>query len=402
MSTTRHSTFKQGDNTASAAWPADSANASAIGSSWITVDQPASTNSRTAPEDHQWIHVDVERAREGKPVRRHHRPRLPDLVAARADRLRCAARAHAAQAGGELRPGQGALHGARCAPASACATTSSVVSVEDKGNGRVSAHHREHDRDRRRGQAGAGRRFPGHADEPDTDRTRGDKNGHRVPAQSTAAAKQPQTRAKKTPRRGRVAASATRPASGRGAASASTDTGSAAMTVATELGDLVARGEREHAGDRTRSSGCGRRLRGGRQVAAQGDEHGSPGKTAGRYGQYLKELAPDRARQIRAGAGPQGPALRRSGLERQLAVQAPDADLPADAERVDEPDRRLQARQARQGPGAVLRSARDRRAGAEQLAAGQSRRGAQGRRHRRRKPREGPEEPGARHAAQPA
>ena len=47
---------------------------------WLTIDQERVDRFAEATGDHQWIHVDVERAA-GRPVRRHHRPRLPDAVA---------------------------------------------------------------------------------------------------------------------------------------------------------------------------------------------------------------------------------------------------------------------------------------------------------------------------------
>ena len=47
---------------------------------WVEIDQERVDQFAEATGDHQWIHVDVERAKDG-PVRRHHRPRLPDAVA---------------------------------------------------------------------------------------------------------------------------------------------------------------------------------------------------------------------------------------------------------------------------------------------------------------------------------
>ena len=45
-----------------------------------TIEQERVDQFADATGDHQWIHVDVERAARG-PLRRHHRPRLPDAVA---------------------------------------------------------------------------------------------------------------------------------------------------------------------------------------------------------------------------------------------------------------------------------------------------------------------------------
>ena len=49
-------------------------------SDWLTIDQERVNQFADATGDHQWIHVDVERAKDG-PVRRHHRARLPHPVA---------------------------------------------------------------------------------------------------------------------------------------------------------------------------------------------------------------------------------------------------------------------------------------------------------------------------------
>ena len=46
---------------------------------WLTIEQDRVDQFADATGDHQWIHVDVERA--AGPVRRHHRPRLPHAVA---------------------------------------------------------------------------------------------------------------------------------------------------------------------------------------------------------------------------------------------------------------------------------------------------------------------------------
>ena len=49
-------------------------------SEWQTITQERVNLFADATDDHQWIHVDPERAKE-RPVRRAHRPRLPDPVA---------------------------------------------------------------------------------------------------------------------------------------------------------------------------------------------------------------------------------------------------------------------------------------------------------------------------------
>ena len=52
-------------------------------SDWVTVRQDQVDKFADATVDHQWIHVDQERAAAG-PVRRHHRARLPHAVPAAA------------------------------------------------------------------------------------------------------------------------------------------------------------------------------------------------------------------------------------------------------------------------------------------------------------------------------
>ena len=49
-------------------------------SDWVEVTQDQVNQFADATGDHQWIHVDVERAKAGA-VRRAHRPRLPHAVA---------------------------------------------------------------------------------------------------------------------------------------------------------------------------------------------------------------------------------------------------------------------------------------------------------------------------------
>ena len=49
-------------------------------SDWVEITQDQVNRFADATGDHQWIHVDVERAKAG-PVRRPHRPRLPHAVA---------------------------------------------------------------------------------------------------------------------------------------------------------------------------------------------------------------------------------------------------------------------------------------------------------------------------------
>ena len=51
-------------------------------SAWITIDQPRIDEFAHCTGDHQWIHVDVERASTREPLRRHRRARLPDPGAA--------------------------------------------------------------------------------------------------------------------------------------------------------------------------------------------------------------------------------------------------------------------------------------------------------------------------------
>ena len=54
-------------------------------SDWVEVTQERVNLFADATGDHQWIHVDVERANGREPLRRPDRPRLPDPVAAHPD-----------------------------------------------------------------------------------------------------------------------------------------------------------------------------------------------------------------------------------------------------------------------------------------------------------------------------
>ena len=49
-------------------------------SDWLEITQERVNTFAEATGDYQWIHIDVERAKDG-PVRRHHRARLPHAVA---------------------------------------------------------------------------------------------------------------------------------------------------------------------------------------------------------------------------------------------------------------------------------------------------------------------------------
>ena len=59
--------------------------------------------------DHQWIHVDVERAVRGEPVRRAHRPRLPDPFTTAESRDAPAGQGHRSHRRRQLRRRQAAL-----------------------------------------------------------------------------------------------------------------------------------------------------------------------------------------------------------------------------------------------------------------------------------------------------
>ena len=121
--------------------------------------------------------------------------------------------------------------------------------------------------------------------------------------------------------------------------------------------------QREHPGADPAHRAAGQRFRGGSAIAAQAD-----GSVSGRHdrlaGQVREVPGPDRAGQLRNRSRPQGPTLRGPGLAGQLRLQAPDAELPARAARIQQPDRRLSAGRAREGAGAVPHCARDRRPGA--------------------------------------
>ena len=79
-------------------------------SDWHTIDQEQINRFADATGDHQWIHVDVERAKSG-PVRHDDRPRLPDAVAG-ADLRVPDPQGRRRQARRQLRPQQGPVPGA--------------------------------------------------------------------------------------------------------------------------------------------------------------------------------------------------------------------------------------------------------------------------------------------------
>ena len=87
---------------------------------WIDITQERVNLFADATGDHQWIHVDVERANGREPLRRADRPRLPHAGAVEPLPAR-AARGAGRVGGRELRHRQGALPepGARSAAASA-------------------------------------------------------------------------------------------------------------------------------------------------------------------------------------------------------------------------------------------------------------------------------------------
>ena len=89
-----------------------------------------------ATGDHQWIHVDAERAKREMPGRQDDRPRLPDACRWCRDWPRRMLADAEAQPRHQLRLEQGALHHARSRPARASALRQRLVSVEEvAGNG---------------------------------------------------------------------------------------------------------------------------------------------------------------------------------------------------------------------------------------------------------------------------
>jgi acyl dehydratase len=75
---------------------------------WLAVDQARVDQFAQATDDHQWIHVDPQRAADGAP-RRHHRARLAHAVAAAALHARPASRRQRRD-GDQLRFQQGPIH----------------------------------------------------------------------------------------------------------------------------------------------------------------------------------------------------------------------------------------------------------------------------------------------------
>lgn len=100
-------------------------------SDWLTITQEAVNQFADATGDHQWIHVDPEKA--AKALRPDHRPRLHDAVAgAGPDAPDLLRRGH--QAGDQLRPEQGSLP-SPVPVGSKVRATATLQKVEDLGNG---------------------------------------------------------------------------------------------------------------------------------------------------------------------------------------------------------------------------------------------------------------------------
>ena len=98
-------------------------------SDWLTIDQERVDRFAEATGDHQWIHVDV-RAGEGRPVRRHHRARLPHPLAGPAPR-RPGLRAGDARAPSSTTASTRSASPPRSASAPASARTVKVAEVAD-------------------------------------------------------------------------------------------------------------------------------------------------------------------------------------------------------------------------------------------------------------------------------
>ena len=76
-------------------------------SDWMEITQDRVDAFAAATDDHQWIHVDRERA--AQPVRRDHRPWLPDPVPDRRPVRPGAPRCRVSPDGHQLRAGEGPL-----------------------------------------------------------------------------------------------------------------------------------------------------------------------------------------------------------------------------------------------------------------------------------------------------
>ena len=133
---------------------------------WLEITQEQVNTFADATGDHQWIHVDPERAKDG-PFGAPDRPRVPHPVARR-HLLDRAARGRGRDHEGQLRPRQGALHLA--------------------GQGRRA---RAHERGRRRGHRGRGRLPARRSTRPS--RSRAPPSPPSSPAGCTASTPRPHT-----------------------------------------------------------------------------------------------------------------------------------------------------------------------------------------------------------------
>ena len=105
-------------------------------SSWTTLDQERINEFAHCTGDHQWIHVDVERAARESPfggtIAHGYLTRVTD----RAHRVRAAGVARRARSRWSTTGWKRCASTRRCARASACATASSSPAVEERGSGR--------------------------------------------------------------------------------------------------------------------------------------------------------------------------------------------------------------------------------------------------------------------------
>ena len=134
------------------------------------------------------------------------------------------------------------------------------------------------------------------------------------------------------------------------------------------------------------------------------DWRGTPRRVVGRAAGLTAELARDRRRPLRAGAGQGRPAVRGPRVGAQLAVPAAAPGVPGHRRDRRRADLRRRRRLARRAARAARRRERPRRAGPDQLRLVQSDGDQGGHRHRRRQPRpwRPASRPGSEHPAAPA
>ena len=126
---------------------------------WLLVEQSRIDQFAEATGDHQWIHVDPERAHSGS-VRRHDRPRLPDAVAGESTSCRSWCRPKTCKMGINYGCDRVRFPSARCAAARACADARRSSVRSDVRGRRTGQDTRDASRARGRRQAGLRRRHP--------------------------------------------------------------------------------------------------------------------------------------------------------------------------------------------------------------------------------------------------